>query len=178
MTTETFTSAQAYRDAVNAGHINRHGESLRKPVGHDIGITVLHANNTRDSFFFGHDDIYSIADAKQAWLAGDYDYVASLNLYDLDDAYQVTQNIATSWIKSERDWISGHKAVGYVAAEFDDGARSSSVGDIFLISNEDGQTEAWIVASCGFTFGWIVTSATIMQSTGAATARLEAAQAA
>ena len=141
----------------------------REPVGHDIGVTVLHANNTRDSFFFGHDDIYSIDAAKKAWLAGDYDYVATINETDLDDVYAQTQNIDQSWLKVAN--------IGYLAADFDKGARSTSVGDILLLSNEDGKTEAWIVAGCGFTFGWIVTSATIMESTGAATARrdLEAA---
>lgn len=131
----------------------------------DNGITILHANNTRDSFFYGMGDIYSLDHARKAWLDGDYDYVATLNVDDLDDAYLYTQNIDSAWIHNDK--------IGYLAHDFDNGARSSSVGDIFLVTNECGKTEAWIVAGCGFDFGWVVTSATIMESTGAATARRE-----
>jgi len=162
MTTLNFTSAKAYRD-----YKNRDLDAERLPIGAENGVTLLHANNTRDSFFFGHDDIYSIDDARKAWLSGDYDYVATLDVHNLETAYEITQNITSSWVASPT-WIN------YVAAEFTDGARSTSVGDILLLSNKDGKTEAWIVAGCGFTFGWVVTSATIMESQGASAARQEA----
>jgi len=105
-----------------------------------MSVTIFHATNTRDSFFYGHDDIYSKDDVKEAWKNGGYLAIAKLAVNDLDAAYHWSQNIESSW--TEGQFVEAiHDPVTFARG----GARSLSVGDI--VKYED---EYHIVASLGF----------------------------
>lgn len=110
-------------------------------------ITVLQSNQTRDTTFYGHDDICSVEkvigmvfDSLEDEGLG-YSHVGSIDTNDLDEAYQLTNNINSSWIDGDKvDFLSD-------AVKAKGGCRSTSVGDI-LIDNSTGKI--WIVASFGF----------------------------
>jgi hypothetical protein len=112
--------------------------------------TVYHAQNTRDSMFYGDNDIYNAVTAFEAFKSGDYIEVAKFPVRnvvldelkdilsgqlsqpaeivdDLEQIYIATQNIHSPWCVPPK--------------------RSTSVGDIVKIDNT-----LWIVASCGFQF--------------------------
>lgn len=104
--------------------------------------TLLHSLNTRDSGFYGHDDIFSADDAIRAFENGEYDFVATIGTEDLDQIYIATQNIEESWVESfKREAGDGD----YLAHDYDKGCRSTMVGDIILSGSS-----IYIVARCGF----------------------------
>jgi hypothetical protein len=94
--------------------------------------TLFHAQNTRDSMFFGDNDIYNSTKAIEAFKTGDYKEVGWFTVLDnsinsLEAVYHASQNIREPWCLPVK--------------------RSTSVGDIVQIDNT-----LWIVASCGFEF--------------------------
>lgn len=98
-----------------------------------MSINVYHSTNFRDTSFYGHDDIITADAIRQMLKDGKYDFVATVNVDDLNVAYGLTNNIMSSWTQNEN-----------VDARVDE-ARSTSVGDIFV--TEDVM---YIVAAHGF----------------------------
>ena len=80
--------------------------------------------------------IDAVIEALTEW--DEYDIVADLEVADLDDAYRASNNIESSWLDNPE-----------VTSKSDDleGARSSSVGDIF---SDPDSGKYWLVMPMGF----------------------------
>jgi hypothetical protein len=75
----------------------------------------------------------------EALLEREYDIVADLEVVDLDDAYEKSNTITGPWIENAE--------VTSLCDEFKDGARSSSVGDIF---SDPDTGKYWLIEPVGF----------------------------
>lgn len=96
-----------------------------------MAIALLyHADNTRDSFFFGRGDLYTAKDALKAFWSGEYSHVATMDVPEgvsgLNTVYANSQNIDDAWCEPAR--------------------RSTSIGDIVELSDDT----MYIVAPVGF----------------------------
>lgn len=112
-------------------------------------ITILHSNNTRDTGFFKpeaeteNSERYTFGekDIRKAYKNGNYDYVAMIDTDDLDEAYMLSNNITSTWLKGDKVNTAS------LEAEKRGGARSSMVGDMFADSDDN----YYVVSPHGFT---------------------------
>lgn len=104
-------------------------------------ITVLHSLNTRDTGFFQEcGSICNLADVRELYNNGGYEFVAIIDTNDMDEAWEASNNITSQWTKGKKVNTLSKDAqhMGY--------ARSSMVGDIF----GDEDDNYYVVAGAGF----------------------------
>ena len=75
----------------------------------------------------------------EALLMREYDIVADLEVADLDDAFEKSNTITAPWIENAE--------VTSLGDEYKEGARSSSVGDIF---SDPDSGKYWLIEPVGF----------------------------
>lgn len=89
---------------------------------------------------------WSAEQARQPWEAGLYTKVATVEGWDLERAWRVTNNIDSSWsVEPAPGVVVDGQGYHLVQGGNKIGYRSSMVGDIFVV---DG--EPWVVAMVGF----------------------------
>jgi len=96
-------------------------------------IQVWQANKhiVKNSFFYSKNgNIFSLLDVIQHMRDKDYTLVATVEAYDLDEAYAITQNIDKAW-NTENPF------------------RSTSVGDVLKVEKEH-RCMFHVVAACAF----------------------------
>lgn len=105
-------------------------------------IHILHLANATSPSDFVRDVRFSPTEelVVQAFTDGYYEEVAKVDGIDLDRAYQLTNNIDSSWVDNTGVYPTNPG-----------GKRSTSVGDIFIVDTPSKTRRAFFVAGIGFT---------------------------
>tara|TARA_R110000851_G_scaffold72413_22_gene160512 strand:- start:3048 stop:3407 length:360 start_codon:yes stop_codon:yes gene_type:complete len=114
-----------------------------------LQITVLHVPRHLYGQTPSFDQKAQVAFAKENML--NYNMVAKLSAYDLEKAYELTNTINYPWYQNAEVDVF-HEFIFYVGNDRKDtlpddfGIRSTSIGDIFMLSNGS----KYLVTSAGF----------------------------